>query len=98
MNSDDNENLEEEFKIEKVGGGDSDDELKRELERLRAENAALKEGTSKVLTCKVGKKGGMSLYGLGRFPVTLYKNQWLSLLGATEKIKEFIKSHAHELK
>ena len=77
---------------------DSDDEMKRELERLRAENETLKQTKSDNISFKVGQKGGMSMYGLGRFPVTLYKSQWLILLDATDKIKEFLKDHDHELK
>ncbi|MBT3982935.1 MAG: hypothetical protein HOD90_10230 [Nitrospina sp.] len=72
--------------------------MKSELERLRAENEALKKSKSKEITFKVGQKGGMSLYGLGRFPVTLYKSQWLLLLDAVEEIRNFIKIHDEELK
>ena len=54
---------------------DSNDEMKRELERLRAENETLKQKKSDNISFKVGQKGGMSMYGLGRFPVTLYKSQ-----------------------
>jgi len=54
----------------------SDDEVKAELERLRAENAALKSRSQRGITLKVSEKGGVSVYGLGRFPVTLYKEQW----------------------
>jgi hypothetical protein len=97
MNSNDG-NLEEELeRLEGTRGG-SEDEMKSELERLRAENEALKKSKTKEITFKVGKKGGMSLYGLGRFPVTLYKNQWLSLLDAAEKIRDFIKNNDHEMK
>jgi hypothetical protein len=59
----------------------SDDELKTELERLRAENAALKKGASSGIRMKVSEKGAVSIYGMGRFPVTLYKEQWQKLLG-----------------
>ena len=77
---------------------DSADEIKRELERLRAENEALKQTKSDNISFKVGQKGGVSMYGLGRFPVTLYKSQWLILLAAADKIKDFLKDHEHELK
>tara|TARA_Y100001934_G_C12084121_1_gene646157 strand:+ start:421 stop:663 length:243 start_codon:yes stop_codon:yes gene_type:complete len=77
---------------------DNSEELKLELERLRAENEALKKTKSSQITFKVGKKGGMSLYGLGRFPVTLYKSQWIMLLEASEKITEFLINHDDELK
>ena len=73
-------------------------EMIRELERLRAENETLKETKSDNVSFKVGQKGGMSMYGLGRFPVTLYKSQWLILLSATDKIKTFLNDHDHELK
>ena len=57
----------------------SDEELKSELERLRNENAALKKGSSTGIRMKVSEKGAVSIYGMGRFPVTLYKEQWLKL-------------------
>ncbi len=77
---------------------DNNEELKLELERLRTENEALKKTKSSQITFKVGQKGGMSLYGLGRFPVTLYKNQWIMLLDASEQITEFLINHDDELK
>jgi hypothetical protein len=49
----------------------SDEELKAELERLRNENAALKKGASSGIRMKVSEKGALSIYGMGRFPVTL---------------------------
>jgi hypothetical protein len=58
----------------------SDEDLKDELERLRKENAALKKGASSGIRMKVSEKGAVSIYGMGRFPVTLYKEQWLKLL------------------
>jgi len=58
----------------------SDDDTKAELERLRAENAALKKTSSRGLSLKVSEKGALSVYGMGRFPVTLYKEQWLKLV------------------
>lgn len=74
------------------------EDLKAELEKLRAENAALKKGSSRGLSLKVSPKGGLSLYGMGRFPVTLYKEQWLKLLDMGDQIREFIKSNENELK
>ena len=50
-----------------------DDDLKAEIERLRSENAALKQGAASGLRMKVSEKGALSIYGMGRFPVTLYK-------------------------
>lgn len=76
----------------------SDDDIKSELERLRAENAALKKGASKGLSLRVSEKGAVSVYGLGRFPVTLYKEQWEKLLSMTEDIKAFIKANESSLK
>ena len=54
----------------------SDEDIKGELERLRSENAALKKGASDGVRMKVSEKGAVSVYGMGRFPVTLYKEQW----------------------
>ena len=74
------------------------DDLKAELERLRAENAALKKVGAKGLSMKVSEKGGLSIYGLGRFPVTLYKEQWTKLLDMSEEIRTFLREHDSELK
>jgi len=76
----------------------SDDDMKAELERLRQENAALKKGTAAGLRLQVSEKGGVSVYGLGRFPVTLYKEQWLRLLGMTDEIRAFIAANETKLK
>jgi hypothetical protein len=78
----------------------SDQDLKEELERLRRENEALKQGRQKVgtLSLKVSQKGAVSLYGMGRFPVTLYKEQWQKLLGFGEEIKKFIEENDSQLK
>lgn len=78
----------------------SQENLQSELERLRAENEALKNKKAKAgtLSLKVSEKGGLSLYGLGRFPVTLYKEQWMKLLGYTEEIKSFIQANDDKLK
>jgi hypothetical protein len=65
----------------------SDEELKSELERLRNENAALKKGSPTGIRMKVSEKGAVSIYGMGRFPVTLYKEQWLKLLDMSEDIR-----------
>ncbi|HMK72150.1 MAG TPA: hypothetical protein VK454_02360 [Myxococcaceae bacterium] len=73
-------------------------ELKAELERLKAENEALKTRGSKAVSMKVSEKGGVSVYGLGRFPVTLYQEQWLKLLDLAEDIRAFIHEHEKELK
>ena len=75
-----------------------DEDIKAELEKLRAENAALKKVSSRGLNLKVSEKGALSVYCLGRFPVTLYKEQWLKLLGMTEEIKAFIDANSDKLK
>jgi uncharacterized protein YbbK (DUF523 family) len=76
------------------------DQMKDELERLRAENAALKQKkpSAGTLSMKVSEKGALSIYGMGRFPVTLYKEQWLKLLTITEDIKKFIAENDDRLK
>ena len=76
----------------------ADDTVQAEFERLRAENAALKARATKGVTLKVSEKGGVSVYGLGRFPVTLYKEQWENLLDMVKDIRAFITEHAAELK
>lgn len=76
----------------------SDEELKAELERLRSENAALKKGASTGITMKVSEKGALSVYGMGRFPVTLYKEQWLKLLDMSDSIRAFIAANEGKLK
>jgi hypothetical protein len=75
-----------------------DEELRAELERLKAENEALKSQRGRATGLKVSEKGGLSVYGLGRFPVTLYKEQWGKLLGMADEIRAFIKEHDAELK
>lgn len=75
-----------------------EEDMKAELERLRKENASLKKGAAKGVSLKVSEKGGLSVYGLGRFPITLYKEQWLKLLDLTEEIRSFIEAHVDELK
>ena len=78
----------------------ADDEVQSELERLRAENAALKASSARRggVSFKVSEKGGVSVYGLGRFPVTLYKEQWVKLLDLADDIRAFIKTHEADLK
>ena len=76
----------------------SDEHLKGELERLRKENEALKKGASSSVRMKVSEKGALSIYGMGRFPVTLYKEQWLKLLDMSDDIRSFIATHEPELK
>ena len=66
------------------------EQMKEKLERLRTENEALKKRSEKGLSLKVSQKGGVSVYGLGRFPVTLYKEQWEKLLDMSDDIRAFI--------
>ena len=76
----------------------SDDELKNELEQLRKENAALKKSAATGITMKISEKGGLSIYGMGRFPVTLYKEQWLTLMDMSTEIRAFIAANDGQLK
>ena len=72
--------------------------LTHELARLRNENATLKAQAAKGITMKVSEKGGLSVYGMGRFPVTLYKEPWLTLLNMAADIRAFIAAHDGTLK
>jgi len=76
----------------------AEEDLKAELERLKAENERLKNQRGRGSSLKVSEKGGVSVYGLGRFPVTLYKEQWTKLLAMDDEICEFIAEHEAELK
>lgn len=74
-------------------------DLQAELERLRAENEALKaKASGQRVYLKVSDKGAVSLYGLGRFPTTLYVEQWETVLGMAEEIRDFLKENASKLK
>jgi hypothetical protein len=76
----------------------SDEGLRAELERLRSENEQLKNKSGRGLSLKVSEKGAVSLYGIGRFPVTLYKEQWAKILGMAGEIEAFIQENNHLLK
>ena len=76
----------------------ADEDLKAEIERLRAENDRLKGQRTRGVSLKVSEKGGVSVYGLGRFPVTLYKEQWTRLLDIADDIRTFIKENDSKLK
>jgi hypothetical protein len=76
----------------------TDEDLKSELERLRNENERLKNRTTRGVSLKVSEKGGVSVYGLGRFPVTLYKEQWTRLLDMADDIRAFIRDNDAKLK
>ena len=71
------------------------EELKARLAEMEKKSGSRRTGE---LDFKVGEKGGVSVYGLGRFPVTLYKEQWTKLLAMTDEIRAFIKEHDTELK
>jgi len=76
----------------------TEDELKAELEKLRAENSVLKNRKPPAVSLKVSEKGAVSVYGLGRFPVTLYKEQWTKLLDMGADIRAFIVENEAKLK
>ena len=79
----------------------ADESLEERLARLEAENKALKEQVERKpgqLRLKVSEKGAVSIYGLGRFPVTLYKEQWDRLLEHADEIRDFIKQNEGKLK
>lgn len=78
----------------------SDDVMEQELARLREENALLKKSraTEGRISFRVSSKGGVSVYGLGRFPVTLYKEQWSRLLDTHDELRAFLKANDAHLK
>ena len=77
----------------------ADEDPSAELARLRAENEKLRRtSSSRGMTIKVSEKGGVSVYGLGRFPVTLYKEQWLKLLELADELRAFIAANEAALK
>ncbi|HEY7447570.1 MAG TPA: hypothetical protein VH702_05435 [Vicinamibacterales bacterium] len=76
----------------------ADDDLKAQLAQLKAENERLKSQRGRSASLKVSEKGGVSVYGLGRFPVTLYKEQWTKLLDMADEIRAFIKENEADLK
>jgi len=76
----------------------ADEDVMAELERLRKENESLKKGAARGVSMKVSEKGGLSVYGLGRFPITFYKEQWTKLLDMADDIRAFMKEHDAHLK
>jgi hypothetical protein len=76
----------------------SEEDLRKELEETKKRLAAAQARAAKGLSYKVSQKGALSVYGLGKFPVTLYKEQWLRLLAVAEDIKAFMEEHSDELK
>jgi hypothetical protein len=77
---------------------DTDEEMRAELERLRAENEALKEKKKQGLRLQVSQKGAVSLYGIRRFPITFYADEWDTVLSKSDDIRAFIADHESELK
>ncbi len=76
-----------------------DDDAQKEIERLRAENEALKRRSKPgALSFRVSEKGAVSVYGLGRFPVTLYQEQWDKLLSQVDELRQFIAANRDALK
>jgi hypothetical protein len=80
----------------------ADETAEQRLARLEAENRALREQIEQrktgQLRLKISEKGGLSVYGLGRFPVTLYKEQWVRLLDYGEEIRKFLQANDQQLK
>lgn len=76
----------------------TDPDVLAELEKLRAENEALKSQGKKAIYLKASEKGGVSIYGMGRFPITLYQEQWLKLLEMGDEIRTFIRDNQDALK
>jgi hypothetical protein len=76
----------------------TEDDLKAEIDRLKAENESLKKPARGQMFLKVSEKGALSVYGLGRFPVTLYREQWEKLLGLGDQIRQFIQENDGQLK
>ena len=76
----------------------TEEEMKAEIERLRAENESLKKPARGQISLKVSEKGALSVYGMGRFPVTLYREQWEKLLAMSDQIREFIQQNDQSLK
>jgi hypothetical protein len=77
---------------------ENNDALLAELAKLKAENESLKKSNARGISLKVSQKGAVSLYGMGRFPVTLYQEQWLKILEMADVIRAFIKDNAGQLK
>jgi hypothetical protein len=76
----------------------SEEDIKAEVARLKEENERLKAREGRAVSLKVSEKGGLSVYGLGRFPVTLYKEQWTKLLDMADDIRAFLKENESRLK
>ncbi|MBW2494926.1 MAG: hypothetical protein JRE43_09260 [Deltaproteobacteria bacterium] len=77
---------------------DDNGEMQAELARLRAENESLKASKAREMRLQVSQKGAVSLYGIRRFPITLYADEWDTVLGMADEIRSFISQHGDELK
>jgi len=85
--------------LQKLNTMPTEEEMRAEIERLRAENENLKKPASRgQMSLRVSEKGALSVYGMGRFPVTLYREQWEKLLGMSDQIRQFIQDNDHLLK
>lgn len=76
---------------------DSEQELKRRVEELESQLKAEKSKSKREIRLQVSAKGGVSLYGIRRFPVTFYQEEWHKILGMSDDIRGFIAEHAGEL-
>src|SRR5215475_13890115 len=82
-----------------TSGGTMPEPTREELMARIAELEKKTEGRKKgALEFRVGEKGGVSVYGLGRFPVTLYYEQWVRLLDMAKDLREFLEENKHRLK
>ena len=77
---------------------DANEEMQAELERLRAENEGLKARKTQERRLQVSQKGAVSLYGIRRFPITFYADEWDIILGMADEVRTFISQHETELK
>jgi len=77
---------------------ESNEEMRAELERLRAENEGLKARKTQETRLQVSQKGAVSLYGIRRFPITFYADEWDIVLRMADEVRAFIAQHETELK